>query len=185
MDELIDFLRLNQLLSHKRELLEKTRAHRADIVIKKEGKPKFMIEVKSGRSRREEGLSLLDRLILTEHIRRIEKLYEEDLPNIFEKYITDWLKSGETMKALLLKLKEIEGRIERIEEMLREQEEQSIEFKELPKEEALKLIREYVKSHPGCLTSEIIEELGLDPAIVIEVLKELEERGEVESREPE
>jgi len=60
---------------------------------------------------------------------------------------------------------------------------ETIEFKVLPREEAVKLIEDYIEKHPGCLTSEIIEALQLDPSLVVDILRELEEKGEVESRD--
>ncbi|RLE55731.1 MAG: hypothetical protein DRJ30_03385 [Candidatus Methanomethylicota archaeon] len=58
-------------------------------------------------------------------------------------------------------------------------------FKRISKDEAKNLIKEYIHQHPGCLTSEIIEKLELDPELVNEVLIELEREGEIEARNPE
>jgi len=85
-------------------------------------------------------------------------------------------------------IRELLERIDRIERKIAEHEKREIvevEFRRIPKDEAKKLIKEYIKNNPGCFTSEIIEALHLDPKLVIEILHELEEKGEVLSREPE
>ena len=60
-----------------------------------------------------------------------------------------------------------------------------VEFKIIPESEAKGVIEGYVRAHPGCITSEIIENLRLDPALVVEVLNSLEEEGKVKSEEVE
>lgn len=60
-----------------------------------------------------------------------------------------------------------------------------VEFKSIPESEAKGVIEGYVRAHLGCITSEIIENLGLDPSIVVEALKLLEEKGKVKSEEVE
>lgn len=47
----------------------------------------------------------------------------------------------------------------------------------LPKNEAKKLILDYIEKHPGAWTDEIFMDLKLDPILVFEVLRELE-RGD-------
>ena len=59
-----------------------------------------------------------------------------------------------------------------------EQEEmEEIELRMLPKNEAKKLILDYIEKHPGAWTDEIFMDLKLDPILVFEVLRELE-RGD-------
>lgn len=60
-----------------------------------------------------------------------------------------------------------------------------IEFGIIPESEARVVIEGYIRGHPGCTTSEIIENLILDPALVVEVLNFLEEKGKVKSEEVE
>ena len=60
-----------------------------------------------------------------------------------------------------------------------------VEFKIIPESEAKGVIEEYVRAHTGCITGEIIENLRLDPALVVEVLNSLEEEGKVKSEEVE
>ena len=130
-------------------------------------------------------------------IKRINKELEKEFieKGEFLKVINDmrhdFLRELESMKQNFLKLidelfarqKMLEERIEKLERRIAE-EKRIIEFRELPKEEALRIIKEYIRKHPGCTTSQIIEDLRLDPPLVAEVLKELEEKGEVEGLEP-
>lgn len=89
-------------------------------------------------------------------------------------------------RTMLEMKRELDERINKIEKRLAElTQEETIEFRILPKEKAMKLIKEYIEKNPGCLTSEIIESLQLDPSLVVEILGELEKSGEVESRESE
>jgi alkyl sulfatase BDS1-like metallo-beta-lactamase superfamily hydrolase len=60
-----------------------------------------------------------------------------------------------------------------------------IEFRIIPESEAKKVIERYIRGHRGCTTSEIIESTRLDPALVVEVLKLLEEEGKVKGEEVE
>ena len=64
-------------------------------------------------------------------------------------------------------------------------EEKEIGFKIIPESEAMEVIEGYVRGHPGCITSEIIENLKLDPAFVVEVLNLLEEEGKIRGEEVE
>jgi hypothetical protein len=52
----------------------------------------------------------------------------------------------------------------------------------IPKDEARVRILSYVKSHVGCRTGDIIYDLGLDPDLVIECLKELESGGRIRGK---
>lgn len=54
----------------------------------------------------------------------------------------------------------------------------------IPESEAKKVIKKYIREHPGCITSEIIENLELDPALAVETLDLLEE-GKVRGEEVE
>lgn len=87
---------------------------------------------------------------------------------------------SETKAYILKKLELLKREIEELEDLI--ESEELIEFRELSEEEARKLILDYIENHPGCLTSEIIESLGIDPVLVGRILKELEEEGEVEGR---
>ncbi len=48
-----------------------------------------------------------------------------------------------------------------------------------------KVIKKYIREHPGCITSEIIENLNLDPALAVQALNLLEEEGKVRGEEVE
>ena len=60
-----------------------------------------------------------------------------------------------------------------------------IELRVIPESEAKKVIKKYIREHPGCITSEIIENLNLDPALAVEALNLLEEEGKVKGEEVE
>jgi len=60
-----------------------------------------------------------------------------------------------------------------------------IDLRVIPESEAKKVIKKYIMEHPGCITSEIIENLRLDPALVVETLDLLEEEGKVRGEEVE
>jgi len=49
-----------------------------------------------------------------------------------------------------------------------------IDLAKIPKDEAEKRILSYINSHVGCRTGDIIYDLGLDPDLVIDSLRELE-----------
>jgi hypothetical protein len=55
-------------------------------------------------------------------------------------------------------------------------------LQDIDKESAKKEIIQFIESHEGCLPSEIIEELKIDPNLVIEILKELKEQNLLESK---
>jgi len=85
----------------------------------------------------------------------------------------------------LLEIKrELDKKIKILEERTTSTEEEEIKFRKIPEEEAKELVKKYISENPGCLTSEIIEELQLDPLLVAKVLKQLEE-GVIEKCEPE
>jgi hypothetical protein len=60
-----------------------------------------------------------------------------------------------------------------------------VKFRIIPESEAKGVIEGYVRAHPGCITSEIIENLKLDPALVVEALNFLEDEGKVKGEEVE
>jgi predicted ArsR family transcriptional regulator len=45
-----------------------------------------------------------------------------------------------------------------------------------------KKVNHYVNFHPGCTTSQIIEDLGIHPLIVVETLKGLKKEGSISSK---
>ncbi len=55
----------------------------------------------------------------------------------------------------------------------------------IPESEAKKVIKKYIREHPGCITSDIIENLNLDPALAVQALNLLEEEGKVRGEEVE
>ncbi len=68
-----------------------------------------------------------------------------------------------------------------IADMLKQKRE-SIFLRTIPKDEARKLILDYIEKHPGCWTDEIFMNLRLDPILVFEVLRELEKEGLIEGK---
>ncbi len=60
-----------------------------------------------------------------------------------------------------------------------------IDLRVIPESEAKEVIKKYIREHPGCITSEIIENLRLDPALAVETLVLLEEEGKVRGEEVE
>ncbi len=75
------------------------------------------------------------------------------------------------------------ARLDRVESLGRVEEEGLEELVEIPEEEALTKIKDYVSKHPGCRTSEIIFNLNLDPDLVLNTLKKLEEKRKVRGEE--
>jgi predicted ArsR family transcriptional regulator len=57
-----------------------------------------------------------------------------------------------------------------------------IELKTVPDEEAEKLITEYVKSHSGARTGDIIYDLGLDVDLVLRILAKLKKEEVLEDK---
>ena len=51
--------------------------------------------------------------------------------------------------------------------------ETEIKFRRIDKADAKKKIQDYINNNPGCLTSEIIEGLLIEPGLVMQTLKEL------------
>ena len=62
-------------------------------------------------------------------------------------------------------------------ETIRMENKNLIELKKIPLEEAKNKIYRYIKEHPGCLTSDIILNLKLDPNLVLEALSHLKREG--------
>ena len=83
------------------------------------------------------------------------------------------------LDALKKEMDLVNARLDKIESLERIEEEGLEELVEIPEEEALAKIKDYVNNHPGCRTSEIIFDLRLDPDLVLKILKKLEERGKV------
>ena len=95
--------------------------------------------------------------IVEQHVN--EKL-EEVLRKLLEEKLDDAIK-----KCLEEKEKHVETEV--------------TELKEIPERKATTLIENYVKSHPRCLTSDIIFDLKLDPDLVLEILSKLEKAKKV------
>ena len=58
---------------------------------------------------------------------------------------------------------------------------ESGKFKKVSENKAIEIIRKYISKNPGCLTSEIIFNLQIDPDLVLSVLKKLRKQGEIRS----
>ena len=54
-----------------------------------------------------------------------------------------------------------------------------IVLKLVPRDRAIVVIKDYVKHHQGCKTSDVIFDLELNPSLVLSVLQELEKSGDV------
>ena len=61
--------------------------------------------------------------------------------------------------------------------------EDTIELREIPLEDAMKLIFEYVQKNPRSRTSDIICDLGIDIEVGLSALKKLKQDGLVDSEE--
>ena len=61
-----------------------------------------------------------------------------------------------------------------------EGEEGLVELKTIPLAEAKSKVLEYVKKHPGCWTSDIVVNLGIDVDLVLKALEELKNEHKVE-----
>lgn len=59
---------------------------------------------------------------------------------------------------------------------------EEIPLSSMSPEQAKVAINEYIMNHPGCRTSEIAENLNIDPLEVVEILKELKKEGLVQSK---
>jgi len=57
------------------------------------------------------------------------------------------------------------------------------EFKVIPIKKATLMIKDYVSKNPGCLTSQIISDLHLDPDLVLKILRKLRKSGELRSED--
>ncbi len=108
----------------------------------------------------------------------LSRIIKETLPSPAIERIWDLLRE------ISKELKEIKEDLKELKEAVKPVAEEEIELHKIPKEEAKKKIFEYIKGHPGCLTGDIILNLGLDPDLVLEVLGELEREERVEGTEP-
>jgi len=75
---------------------------------------------------------------------------------------------------LLQKLRNYISQAEALEEV--------IVLRDIPLEEAIHLINEYVGKNENCLTNDIVMDLELDPGLVLTALKELSAQGIIEPR---
>jgi hypothetical protein len=55
-------------------------------------------------------------------------------------------------------------------------------FRSISEEDAKKEIEGYITTHPKCRTSQIIDDLQLDPKFIVEILKQLEEEKSIQSK---
>jgi len=104
-----------------------------------------------------------------------EEIWRRSLELLIEELA---LKIDERMRKFEL---DIQGLRELMLQMLMPEE--VIELRSISKEEAKAEIKEYVFKHPGCLTSKIVEDLKLDPVLVVEILEELKREGALEGKE--
>ncbi len=130
------------------------------------------------------------------------KFREDELKDITKEIERDFIEKGEFLKVIreldtyyrkelnhlrdyVFELEKIIFELKRELDLLKSElkQENVLEFRKISKDAAKELIRDYVLKNPGCLTSEIIENLKLDPELVVQILKELEEEGVIEGRE--
>ena len=108
------------------------------------------------------GLSLE---LTPEMLAKIEQLVEDcvkrELPGVVRKCLNE----RDLKKIIEEKVREVLGA-----------EEEEIELKVIPRKEAIKKIKSYIDEHPGCLTGDIIYDLGLDPDLVLSVLEKLQKK---------
>lgn len=90
----------------------------------------------------------------------VEECVNDKLEELLRRLVDE-----ELDKRIVKKLEEKEKNVEP---------ETTIELKEIPEEEATRLVQDYVDKHPECLTSEIIFGLQLDPDLVLRILNKLE-----------
>lgn len=121
-------------------------------------------------------LEPISKALLSEDSKQIQQLVMKRLETLIEEMMQPigqrmWrLEQNQLdLKELILKLTdEVSG--------------ETTEFKEVSKEEAKAVIKDYVLRNPGCLTSQMIKDLRLNPEIVVEALKELTKEGEIKGR---
>lgn len=87
------------------------------------------------------------------------------------------------VEELTKRIDELEARMLEDSSMSRSSTFIEIEPQTVSKKEAIKLIENYVRKNPGCITSHIIEDLNLDPPLVTQVLKKLEQEGKLKGKE--
>lgn len=97
----------------------------------------------------------------------IEEYCDRELEKVVQKILAEKLETV-VRKCLQEKEKHIETEL--------------LELKKIPEKEAVGLIRSYVDNHPGCLTSDIIFDLKLDPDLVLKVLRRLEKEKTVRGK---
>jgi len=101
-----------------------------------------------------------------EMLAKIEQLVEDCVEKKLPKVVRRYLNEIDLEKIIEEKVKEVLSA-----------EEEEIELRVIPREEAIKKIKSYIDANPGCLTGDIIYDLGLDPDLVLSVLDELKRKG--------
>lgn len=107
-----------------------------------------------------------------EMLAKIHTIVEEHCNRELEKVVRKMLDEkleGIVKKCLADREKHVEAKV--------------VELKKIQKKKALELIRAYIDEHQGCRTSDIIYDLGLEPDLVLLVLKELKEKGSIRSED--
>lgn len=87
---------------------------------------------------------------------------------------------GSYLDIVVREIASINARLDRLEGL---EEETEIELVKIPDEEAAERISDYVKKNPGSRTSDIIFDLGLDPDLVLRVLRRLTQNGKIKGKE--
>ncbi|MCL2258168.1 MAG: hypothetical protein LBH62_07200 [Nitrososphaerota archaeon] len=90
---------------------------------------------------------------------------------------------SEQISKLSQRIQELETKVELLEKSNRvDLEQEIIELKVMPVEQAMLLIEKYVKDNQGVRTSDIICDLSLDPNLVVQALHNLQEEKKVKGK---
>ena len=104
--------------------------------------------------------------------------FTRENPNVMKEVLQDFTRENPNV------MKEVLQDFTRENHLLKEEfkaGDEVVEFRTLDKDVAQIEILDFIKQHPGALTSEIIDSLNLDPLLVMEILKKLKASDSVES----
>lgn len=118
--------------------------------------------------------------LVSEELKHIQEMYFKKLEGAIEEMV---MGMDQRIRRLEMDQQGLKNLLLEIRELLLEirgtTSEEIIEFRKVSKEEARLMVKNYVINHPGCLTSEIIQDLKIDPELVVEILNELVNKGEI------
>lgn len=96
---------------------------------------------------------------------------------------------NELMSVILAQILTLRNEMNVLRERLNEYETSSVkveeveELKIIPEDEAYEKISEYIKTNPGCRTSQIISGLGINPDLALRVLHRLQREKKVKGKD--